>query len=230
MELLYKPWDSIFFGIEIYDILIDDEDIIFKRAIPIKCKALLQANVSISEYLKITFLLREGFKWVSTTLCFQKILTATTDNQVLLKNATHYDIEEIRNFLPGMYRYSRFLCENYYPPDAADRLYDEWLLKAYDGSYDDGVLVYKEDSKVGGFVTYRMHNKSSKIGLLGVNPEFLGRGLGSQIIDGFERMCTSRSIKEIQVDTQQLNSSAIKLYVKKGYDICDIRPWMYKRD
>lgn len=230
MELVYKTWDSDFFGLKIYDVLIDDDDIIYKRAIPIKREALLQANLSVSEYLKTTHLLREGFKWVSTTMCFQKTLPVTTVNQILLKNATHDDIEEIKKFLPGLYRYSRFLCENYYPPDAADKLYEEWIVKAYDGSFDDGILVYKEEDKVGGFVTYKMHRTISRIGLFGVNPEFAGRGLGSKIIDSFERMCASNAIKEIKVDTQQLNSSAIKLYVRNGYNICDIRPWMYKRD
>jgi GNAT superfamily N-acetyltransferase len=229
MELLYKSWDSNFFGKEIYDVLIDNDDLTHGLTIPTKREAMLQANVSISEYLKTTFLLREGFDWVSTTICFRKTLTPITGKRVMLLKASKDDINEVRRFLPGMYKHSRFFCDKYYPADAADRLYDEWVVKSYDGSYDDGILVYKENDRVGGFVTYRKNLTFLRIGLFGVNPEFQGKGLGSKIIDSLEGMCASSAIKEIQVDTQQLNNSAVKIYVRNGYDICDIRPWMYKR-
>lgn len=228
MNLEYKKWESSFFGVDLYDLQINNDpphDVYSLLAS--HPGAIFQACVPPDDYLMLSKLMRYGFRWVSTTISLEKEIVKTESNHLILKEATCDDVKEIKRFLPGLYISSRFNVAEFFQKDAADRLYDEWITKAYDRTFDDGLLVFKEFENVGGFVSYRHVDSLIKIGLLGVNPKFARLGIGSKLIEGIEKYCIAKDCHTLAVDTQQANQNALKLYTGRGFNIVKSKAWLY---
>ena len=103
--------------------------------------------------------------------------------------------------------------------DEFRRLYKKWILKSLEDQ-SIRVLITKSDNYLTGFVTVELlDERKSRIGLISVNENFQGRGLGSILIKIAENVSLESGRSILQVATQFENKPALILYEKKGFEI-----------
>ncbi|MDD4309063.1 MAG: GNAT family N-acetyltransferase [Candidatus Cloacimonetes bacterium] len=231
MQAVHKAWDSQFFGKEIYELVLDDADTKnpaeILQAYP---TVFWQSQTNIGDFKHINLLLQSGFTWASNSVKFAKTSLNALPKQNVLTKARMEDLEQIRLYLPGLYTDSRYRIRGFFTEADADRFYDIWLQKAYSGDFDDEILVLLMGDVAAGFVTLKYLNQHAKIGLIGVNPAFTAKGIGTSILSSLEAHCQTMEISTISVQTQLANLPAIKLYAKMGYNITEITSWFYKAE
>jgi dTDP-4-amino-4,6-dideoxy-D-galactose acyltransferase len=114
--------------------------------------------------------------------------------------------------------YSRFKKDEAIPVSKYEELYKMWIVNSVNKKIANEVLVYKIGNIIAGFVTIGEKNKRADIGIIAVDSEFRGRGIGKALMISAEYVASS-NFKIIQVVTQGSNTAACKLYTSCGYSI-----------
>jgi len=96
------------------------------------------------------------------------------------------------------------------------KLYREWVRKALQDA-DSKVFALMESGRMVGMVTASVSEGTGKIGLLAVDEQCRGRGLGQRLLSQCEVFYRSRGAEVCKVVTQKDNVSACRLYEKNGY-------------
>lgn len=115
--------------------------------------------------------------------------------------------------------FSRFFKDKNIKPETCRMLYKEWVRKSLTGELADNVLVYKDEKKILGFITYKISNRTGRIGLIAVSKASQGRSIGTKLMQYALWEMKERHVKTIEVVTQKANKSACAFYKKNGYDI-----------
>jgi GNAT superfamily N-acetyltransferase len=118
-------------------------------------------------------------------------------------------------------KFSRFLLDSNFEEDKFKSLYIKWVDNSFLEGYADDVLVYKENDKVLGFVTYKMLEKHAIIGLIAVDSDSQGKGIGSKLIEAVEHNLYINNIFELRIPTQLENKQACNFYTKLGYEVIE---------
>lgn len=100
-----------------------------------------------------------------------------------------------------------------------DELYLIWLRKSLDRSIADDFFVTLENEAITGFVTVVKSEGGGAIGLIAVDENYRGKGLGSKLIIRAELWCAENKLSALNVVTQLDNESACMLYEKNHYKI-----------
>lgn len=102
-----------------------------------------------------------------------------------------------------------------------ESLYQNWLKKSLTGELADKVFVYKDlnSNRIVGFITASCKNRIGKIGLIAVNENHRGKGIGTMLLQKAEDWFREQEATRIEVVTQSDNKSACGLYEKNNYHI-----------
>ncbi|NBL65781.1 dTDP-4-amino-4,6-dideoxygalactose transaminase [Flavobacterium sp. NST-5] len=85
--------------------------------------------------------------------------------------------------------------------------------------FADGILIFFEDQKPKGFVTYKIQETSATVGLIAVDAEFQGNKIGAKLLIHLEQMLIEKNVKQLIIPTQLSNHQACHFYTKQGYSI-----------
>lgn len=96
-------------------------------------------------------------------------------------------------------------------------MYQTWIEKSVNGELADIVLASYHDNEIRGFVTIKKTIRSGIIGLIAVDKNFRGRGIGRGLLMAAEYWCSSVDCDELIVSTQSDNLEACNLYLKTGF-------------
>ena len=96
-------------------------------------------------------------------------------------------------------------------------LYTTWIEKSLSRELADEVLVSMNDSEINGFVTVKKTKEKGEIGLIAVDKDFRGTGVGKKLIVGAENWFKSSQCNLIKIVTQLDNIAACGLYLKTGF-------------
>jgi dTDP-4-amino-4,6-dideoxy-D-galactose acyltransferase len=99
----------------------------------------------------------------------------------------------------------------------ASELYTLWIEKSLSRQIADEVIVCLEAGKIQGFVSLAVKNGTGKIGLIAVDANCRGRGLGRKLMQAAESYYASAGAANAEVVTQQDNTGACRLYESSGY-------------
>jgi dTDP-4-amino-4,6-dideoxy-D-galactose acyltransferase len=113
--------------------------------------------------------------------------------------------------------YSRFKTDPKFTYSQFERLYYKWIELSINGPMSDEVIAYVKDDNIMGMVTIGKKNGRIDVGLLSVDKQFRGRGIGKKLLEFVEYKAFQKGFKEIQVVTQNLNTPAVELYKKLGF-------------
>lgn len=114
--------------------------------------------------------------------------------------------------------FSRYKTDNNFKNDEFRQLYDQWIQNSLNNS-NTRILVTTSGSTITGFITVELfHDEKAKIGLVSVNENFQGRGLGSMLIKMAENVALQSGRTILQVATQFDNKPAMTLYDKNGFE------------
>jgi dTDP-4-amino-4,6-dideoxy-D-galactose acyltransferase len=117
---------------------------------------------------------------------------------------------------------SRFKTDPNFTLEQYEKLYKTWIEKSVTGELADNVIVYLVNNIVVGFITVKLKEPSCQISLVGVDKEYRGRNIGSELINYVKYYGEMKGCVEIFVETQSINTAAIKLYSKCGFRLSSL--------
>jgi ribosomal protein S18 acetylase RimI-like enzyme len=118
-------------------------------------------------------------------------------------------------------KYSRFKLDSNFSQTEFEKLYKKWVDNSYTKEFADGVLIYKEQNFILGFVTYKVWEGYATIGLIAVCPKHQGKGIGKKLIQSVENELVNIGVAELRIPTQLQNEKACLFYKGLGYDIIE---------
>jgi len=111
---------------------------------------------------------------------------------------------------------SRFFLDPHFRP-SFEALYSRWIMRACSEA-DGRVLVIEEDGRLVGMTSLMIADGVARIGLVAVDEESRGKGLGRKLMGGCDRLLLNEGVPLCEVATQQANVVACRLYESSGYD------------
>jgi ribosomal protein S18 acetylase RimI-like enzyme len=114
---------------------------------------------------------------------------------------------------------SRFLLDKKFGEIKFKKLYQTWVDNSINKKFADGILVYFDEHILKGFVSYKTKEASLSVGLISVNPNFQGIGIGTKLLYYLENIALNNALKEVIIPTQLANIQACNFYKKQGYCI-----------
>jgi len=115
-------------------------------------------------------------------------------------------------------KYSRFVCDPNFPHHLFLKLYQNWIANSANKTLASKILVIQRQQKIVGMITLGEKNQRGDIGLLGIDENFRGHGLGKQLVYAAQKEFAKQGYNAAQVVTQRANIPACKLYEKCGFN------------
>ena len=115
--------------------------------------------------------------------------------------------------------HSRFKVDPNMPVQCFETLYGTWIRRSTLREIADEVLVCGEAGSIQGMVTLRLEGAVARIGLIAVNAESRGKGVGTGLVRAAEAWAAQRGASRMDVATQGANLQACALYRRCGYQV-----------
>jgi len=90
------------------------------------------------------------------------------------------------------------------------------FLACYE-NWKEGFIVAKFSSKLVGFIMGKKLDRQARILLLGVLPQYQGRGIGTTLLSHFEKEVANLNISRIFLEVRISNVKAIRFYQLHGF-------------
>lgn len=121
--------------------------------------------------------------------------------------------------------YSRFKIDNQFKSGDFEKFYIEWIDRSIERKIADDVLVWKDHMGIiKGFVSYKIDKGTLIIGLISVDQDIQGAGIGSSLLNVIKKIALENKVNEINVATQLNNITACNFYKKNNFEVKLIQP------
>lgn len=216
-------WDTAFFGFPVARVLTDRLDAPLVSRIDawcsretIRCLYFL-ARGDDAETVELAE--RNGFRLVDVRIRFERDLL-DTDNATdpSIRPAAAADHAALRRIARNAHRDARFYFDRNFSPDACDALYERWITASCEG-FADAVFIAESATGPLGYVTCnaRRGEGLGQIGLLGVDTESRGAGVGQSLVRAALAWFAPQGLATASVVTQARNLGAQRLYHRCGF-------------
>ncbi|MFC7356875.1 GNAT family N-acetyltransferase [Jejudonia soesokkakensis] len=206
-------WDSTFFDIRVGKIASSKEAFQIPEEIPFDLLYLESKNEFVPTLKNFTSTLTQA------KVLFEKQLVTPTNEVKAIYSFSELDIP-IQSLYPLAYEsgaFSRFKLDPNFSRKQFKRLYKAWVAASCTGTFAHDVLMYLIEEKAAGFVAYSISEKNGTIGLIGVHPEYQGKGIGSNLLQAVENELVQLGCSTLSIPTQVSNKKACSFYKKMGY-------------
>lgn len=157
---------------------------------------------------------------INTQLKKQVKDTQQNKNQLIEITDNYSNNDQIIQIAEKAFLVSRFLKDPFLSGEKAPHIYADIVNHAFEkkGRF---FAIHKTNEKILGFILFSVNHPelSLTIELFAVDEQFIGQGLGKQLLDAIESYAFQNGIETIIVGTQLENYDAIKSYIKKGFKI-----------
>jgi len=210
-------WDSDFFNFKVAKI---NNGVLLNDAF---FEKLHHENVQLAYYSSKNKLTETSNEYYTFGLVDEKVtFLKEIEQSPLIRNTESYSEKypdkQLINLAIESGIYSRFNVDPKIGKKKFEELYTQWIIKSVSKEIADDVLVYKTGGKIAGFVTIGQKNGRADIGIIAVDKDYRGKGIGKTLMKTAENFYFNK-LKLIQVVTQGDNLPAIKLYEGCGYKI-----------
>ena len=139
-----------------------------------------------------------------------------------IDNSTQlFENEEVSDDLVGLAiqsgAYSRFKIDTNFKNNEFDMLYTHWIENSVNGNLAEKVIVVKEENRIVGLLTLGIKNSNTNIGILAVNTDQRGKGVGKRLVERSFEESLKLGFQNIEVVTQLDNFKACNFYKKMGF-------------
>lgn len=138
------------------------------------------------------------------------------------------DIPALQSLARAGHRNTRFFNDNKFPRELAEKLYATWIALDCEGRADKVLVATEDAGEVLGYVTCHLGASHGQIGLIGVNAEKRGKGLGRQLTLAASHWLKEKGASKILVVTQGSNIPAQRLYQSCGFRTHEVSLWYHK--
>ncbi|WNM20347.1 GNAT family N-acetyltransferase [Flavobacterium capsici] len=219
MEIKKLEWDSNFFGFPVGDLLVECEtsdskvfNSDFFTFFQVRSKYPL--NI-ISETHSLSH-------WEIKTI-FSKNLDKSSEIKIDIIDFDDSKINEklLYELAYESGKFSRYKLDKNIPNNKFKKLYQLWIKNSVNKSFADKIFYYKENDDIAGFVTVKIKDTFAQIGLIAIEPNLQGKGIGKNLLLKVENYCLENNVKRLLIPTQSENEQACKFYTKMGYIISE---------
>lgn len=169
-------------------------------------------------------LIRSGFLPVDVGVSLEsKGRVALPKAKQLVLRVSPEEREAVGKVAESCFRWSRFHLDPRIPDGLANLVKRRWVESCIDGSRGDEMyIVHLGNQPVGFLAAMRASDDlggAAVIDLIGVSPDFQGRGIGQSLVRRFEEDW-SDGCRSLHVSTQAANLSSIRFYERQGFQVC----------
>ena len=222
MEIRFMEWDSSFFNCQIY-LLLQPECGVSLSDLKVQLQQLnadLVYIISSSRMEKFeNELYQQGGSLKDIKITYIKHLGETPVNCSPMAEDYSGEVNSslIKLALEAG-QYSRFREDARLSLDF-ERFYRTWIENSVNKSIADKVFTISSENQIAGMITCKVEKDEGRIGLISVDSEQRGLGLGRKLINCVENFYASQKIYNSVVATQQANKNACVFYETCGYHI-----------
>jgi dTDP-4-amino-4,6-dideoxy-D-galactose acyltransferase len=137
------------------------------------------------------------------------------------------DLPQLRQIASSSHGSSRFYYDRGFDRKRCADLYAEWIERSCRG-WADAVYVAGFTGLPAGYVTCHLDgHKAGSIGLIAVDPQFQGRGLGQQLTCAAISHLSLRGARRVSVVTQGRNIRSQQMYQRCGFVLSSVEIWYH---
>ncbi len=222
MKLEHLSWDSDFFGIKVGKISFNRSESELQLLLEDAKKKNYQLVYVFTHQeteLSSEILNRWNGKLVDRKIVYKKEVSADIKEDKFVFPYSDTEInDDLLNLAYLSGQFSRFRLDKNLPERSFERMYKEWIIKSVSGELADKVFVVKEADRILGFVTLQIIENNGNIGLIAVDKDTQGKGLGTKLICSCENYLNQNAIETLTVLTQLDNLLACRFYEKYGFN------------
>ena len=161
----------------------------------------------------------ERAKLVDSKIVYSKSLTNVADsvNTHIREYQQSKPDAELYNLALISGQFSRYKLDPIFPAGSYERLYRKWIENSVNGQMADIVLIYSDGGHKLGTITIQIKDDIGSIGLLAVDVQSQGKGVGSALIQAGESWLKNNGVTSVEVSTQKDNRPACSFYEKCGF-------------
>jgi dTDP-4-amino-4,6-dideoxy-D-galactose acyltransferase len=223
------PWDSELFGFNVAKILpieptISDFVKTFGKMKEQQVKLVYwQTSLTFNQQKEISKRYNGLFVDLKTTYC--KMLSPVVNDVINQPDTSVFTFSEnspdnnMYNVALQCGEYSRFRIDSKISYSIFEKLYRIWIEKSVNKELADDILIYKINDRAAGLITVYTKDSVGHIGLVGVDNNFRGQGIGNKLIIASDKYFKEVGCKSVEVVTQGLNKAATTLYEKNSFSI-----------
>jgi dTDP-4-amino-4,6-dideoxy-D-galactose acyltransferase len=146
------------------------------------------------------------------------------NDKVTVGIAKREQFDAIPKIAERCFRWSRFHLDPKIPSSVANLIKRRWIENYVVGKRGSALYAAEIDGAVAGFLAVlesKIQNRAvAVIDLVGVAPEFQGRGVGAALVRTFVRDWINR-VTELRVGTQAANVQSLRFYERCGFRIVE---------
>lgn len=220
----HLPWDSKFFNFNIAKIELEKKSAnLFETLFFLKKEGytLVYGFSKVEINLNSKLLKKFSGKLVDRKITYIKSVKDDV-NSFYDSKIQKYEINKVNSNLLKLAiqsgEYSRFKLDKKISRNKFEELYKHWLINSINKKIADDVFIYS-DNGVSGFITLANKNKNTDIGLIAVEKQKRGKGIGKILMQSAEIWAAKNSFSKIQVVTQEANLKACNFYEKCNYSV-----------
>ena len=235
-SIRYLKWDSDFFGLPVATLdgghlhaETSKDVLVWCRQEKIRCLYFL-ANGTDSETLQCAH--KEGFQFIDVRVEMEydlrNVPQPKISSLVIRPVNKKEQLNNILVFASKSHTDSRFFKDLNFDRIKCEKLYEKWIDRDF---VKGNVLGFFPDDgeNIKGYITFTMESSDvARIGLIAVEDQFRGQGVGSKLLIKTIAMSKKLNAKKLVVVTQATNTSALRLYEKAGFRISDTKLWFHK--
>ena len=224
ISYLPVPWDSDFFGFKVGRIVtptikISELEVLLSK---FKLVGFRLVYLIISPSPDNNYMLAPDYLPIDIKITYKFVYKKNSTQ----RQHTKYGIEEylspdpapeLMDLALAAGAYSRFKLDPNFAPGKYESLYSTWLKKSLDKRMASHTFVFRDNTKIAGFITLKISGESGTIGLIAVDARYRGKGIGRALINSTIEFLGEKGIPVCFVATQLANSEACKLYESCGF-------------
>ena len=228
IDCCYKKWDSEFFNMKIGEACLYDiselDYLNFIRTIDEGGYNLIY--LLPQDTVSFDILQKNQIPLLDKKIKFSKSMVDTKP-RIRSEKIRPYIIDECYSQLLQLAyssgQFSRFRLDPNFGKNCFKALYKEWLDNSINKKIADDILVWDDSNQLRGFVSYKIVSEYLKIGLIAVDKNSRGTGIGKGLMNYMEYIANENDLI-LKVDAQEHNLVACKFYRSLGYTIDSIQP------
>jgi dTDP-4-amino-4,6-dideoxy-D-galactose acyltransferase len=231
-ELL--PWDSAFFGFPVARTLTavrDERDVLamlsWCRERGVRC---LYHLSDVGSGASGEMLAANGFVVVGLRHELAALVSAVRPSgrgspDCSIDSAVAPDAPGVSSLAREAFVRSRFRVDGRFPPDKLDALPDRWLARA---AGRGEILTARVSGMLAGVATCERVDDAAQVGIMAVQPEFRGAGVGSALLVAAADRGRRLGLARLTVVTQGDNVPALRLYEAGGLRTVAVAVWHHR--